>query len=122
MRVETFLETSRERHPDKIALVAGDARVSYAELDAGANRLANTLRARGLARGDRVVVFMNNSAEAIVSIFGTLKAGGVFSVVNPGTKADKLAWLLDKYRATALITERRLLAVAAEAIPRSAAL
>jgi long-chain acyl-CoA synthetase len=122
MRVETFLEASRARHPDKIALVAGGARLSYAELDARANRLANALRARGLARGDRVIVFLNNSVEAVVSIFGTLKAGGVFSVVNPGTKADKLAWLLEKYRATALITERRLLGVAAEAIPRAPSL
>jgi long-chain acyl-CoA synthetase len=122
MRVENFLEASRRRHPDKIALVAGEVRLTYAELDAQAERLAGALQARGLARGDRVVVFMNNSIEAVVSIFGTLKAGGVFSVVNPGTKPDKLAWLLDKYRAAALITERRLLTVAAEAIPRSSAL
>src|SRR6185312_6856385 len=76
----------------------------------------------GLARGDRVVIFMNNSVETVVSIFGTLKAGGVFSVVNPGTKAEKLAWLLEKYRATALVTERRLLTVACEAIPRAPSL
>ncbi|HEY6864832.1 MAG TPA: AMP-binding protein, partial [Burkholderiales bacterium] len=122
MRVEAFLEESRRRHPDKLALVAGGARLSYADLDAAASRCANALRERGLARGDRVVVFMNNSAEAVVAIFGTLKAGGVFSVVNPGTKADKLAWLLDKYRATALVTEGRLLPVAAEAIPRAPSL
>jgi long-chain acyl-CoA synthetase len=122
MRVEAFLAASRERHPEKTALVAGGARVTYAELDAASNRLANALRARGLARGDRVVVFMNNSIEAVVSIFGTLKAGAVFSVVNPGTKADKLAWLLEKYRATALVTERRLLTLACEAIPRAPSL
>jgi long-chain acyl-CoA synthetase len=122
VRVEAFLEASRERHPGKTALVAGGARLTYADLDARASRLANALRARGLARGDRVVIFMNNSVEAVVSIFGTLKAGGVFSVVNPGTKAEKLAWLLDKYRATALVTERRLLGVAAEAIPRAPSL
>ena len=122
MRVEAFLEESRARHPGKTALVAGGERVSYAELDARASRLANALRARGLARGDRVVIFMNNSVEAVVSIFGALKAGAVFSVVNPGTKADKLAWLLDKYRATALVTERRLLTLACEAIPRAPSL
>src|SRR5262249_32850732 len=49
-------------------------------------------------------------------------AGGVFSVVNPGTKAEKLAWLLEKYRATALVTARRLLTVACEAIPRAPSL
>jgi len=122
VRVEAFLEESRRRHPDKIALVAGGARLSYADLDAAANRCVNALRERGLARGDRVVIFLNNSVEAVVSIFGALKAGGVFSVVNPGTKGDKLAWLLEKYRATALVTERRLLPVAAEAIPRAPSL
>jgi long-chain acyl-CoA synthetase len=119
MRVEDFLEASRRRFPDKTALVAGEVRMSYAELDEAANRFANALIARGLARDDRVVVFMNNSIEAVVAIFGALKAGGVFSVVNPGTKADKLAWLLEKYRAAVLVTERRLLGVAAGAIPRA---
>jgi long-chain acyl-CoA synthetase len=121
MRVEQFLEESARRLPDKTALVVGEQRLSYAELDQAANRFAHGLRSRGLARGDRVIVFLNNGAEAVVSIFGTLKAGGVFSLVNPSTKADKLAFLLEKYGAAALITERRLVPVSAEALQRAPA-
>src|SRR5436309_608091 len=54
-------------------------------------------------------------------IFGTLLAGGVFSVVNPGTKADKLAYILNHCTAKALITEPRLAEVAAAARARAPA-
>ncbi|QDU24190.1 class I adenylate-forming enzyme family protein [Urbifossiella limnaea] len=116
MRVERFLADSAARHPDKTALVVGDARVSFAELDATANRLAHALRARGAGRGDRVVVFLDNSVEAVAALFAVLKAGGVFSVVNPTTKADKLAYVLNNCRAAAVVTSQRLLAAAGPAV------
>ena len=46
---------------------------------------------RGVARGDRVVIFMDNSWKAVVALFAVLKAGAVFSLINPSTKAGKLA-------------------------------
>jgi amino acid adenylation domain-containing protein len=73
------------------------------------------LKRQGVQRGDRVVVFLQNSPEAVISIFGALMAGGVFSVVNPSTKADKLAYILNNCTAKALITEPRLAAVATQA-------
>lgn len=54
------------RSPDKTALVCGGERVGHRELDARANRLAHTLRRRGVERGDRVIVFLDNSVEAVV--------------------------------------------------------
>ena len=63
------------------------------------DRLAAALAARGIARGDRVAVFMDNCWEAVVAIFAVLKAGAVFSPVNPSTKADKLAFILNNCRA-----------------------
>src|SRR4051812_11068079 len=91
MRVERFLSESARRFPDKTALVAGGSRTNYAELEEKANRFAHALRANGLRRGDRVVLFLANSTEAVVALFGTLKAGGVFTLVHPSTKAEKLA-------------------------------
>jgi long-chain acyl-CoA synthetase len=126
MRVEAFLRESARRFPDKIALVAaradGEARLTYSALDAESNRLAHGLREAGVGRGERVIVFLNNSVEAVVSIFATLKVGAVFSLVNPSTKADKLAYILNKYRAAALITEERLLPMASEAGARAPSL
>ena len=115
MRVEHFLEASARRHPDKTAIVAGGERVSFSALDARASRLAAWLQGRGVARGDRVVIFADNAIEAVVSLFATLKAGGVFSLVNPSTKADKLAFILGNCRPAALITQGRIAAVAADA-------
>lgn len=94
----------------------GESRVNYAELDAMANRLSHALRQRGVERDDRVVIFCDNSVEAVAGLFGVLKAGAVFSVVNPTTKADKLTYILNNCRARALITQAPVLAVAAPAV------
>jgi amino acid adenylation domain-containing protein len=68
-----------------------------------------------VGRGERVVVFLENSPETVAALFGALAAGAVFSVVNPGTKLDKLAYILNNCAARALITEPKLAAVATEA-------
>ena len=68
-----------------------------------ANRLAHSLIAEGVERWDRVAVYLDNSVDAVVSIFAILKAGAVFLVVNPSTKVDKLTYILDNCRAKCLI-------------------
>jgi long-chain acyl-CoA synthetase len=119
MRIEDFLTESARRFPEKTALVAGAARLTYAELDAASGRVAAALRARGVARGDRVVIFADNGWEAVVGLFAVAKAGAVFSLVNPTTKADKLTFILNNCRPTALLTLERLVPVAAEAVDQA---
>jgi long-chain acyl-CoA synthetase len=116
MRVEQFLRDSARRCGDKVALVAGGARVSYREIDRASDRLAGALAAGGIARGDRVIVFMDNCREAVIAIFAALKAGAVFSPINPSTKAEKLAFVINNCRARALITQDKLRAVASAAL------
>ncbi len=65
------------------------------------------------------MLFLDNSAEAVVSIFAVLKAGAVFSPVNPSTKADKLAYILNNCRARGVITQQKIAAVAADAVEAS---
>src|SRR5688572_20073522 len=113
MRVEEFLRASARRTPTKTALVAGRDRLTYEALDQASDRLAATLAARGVGRGDRVVVFTDNSVEGVVAIFAALKAGAIFSPVNASTKADKLAWILNNCQASALVTQNRIAGVAA---------
>ncbi|MBC8876201.1 MAG: AMP-binding protein [Planctomycetes bacterium] len=107
MQLESFLETSATQFPDKIALVCGKQRLTYAELDQQCNRLAHALLAEGIERGDRVAVYLDNSVEAVVSVFAILKAGAVFMMVNPTTKADKLTYVLNNSRAAAVILPAR---------------
>ena len=116
MRVERFLTDSARRCGDKVALVAGGARLTYRDLDRASDRLAGALADRGVARGDRVIVFMDNCREAVIAIFAALKAGAVFSPVNPSTKADKLAYVINNCRARALVTQDKLRVVANAAL------
>lgn len=105
--VQSFLEDSALRTPDKTALICGEQRLTYAEIDAMANRLAQALVANGVKRGDRVLLFLPNSVEMVISIFATLKANAVFVPVNHSTKADKLRFLVEDCRAAGLITWQR---------------
>ena len=100
------MELSAARSPEKTALICNGRRYTYAELEAKANRLAASLIAGGVQRGDRVAIFLENSAEAVISVFAILKAGAVFLVVNPTTKRDKMSYLLNNCRAAGLITDR----------------
>ena len=97
MQVEQFLENSARLYPDKVALVHGNERLTYREIDREANRLAHALIEAGVKRGDRVVTFVPNSVEAVLSIFATLKAGAVFVVLNATTKPDKLIYILNNW-------------------------
>ena len=110
MLVEEFLEQSARRLPDKTALVCDGRRVTYAALDARANGLAGALLEAGVGRGDRVAIFLENSVEAVVALFAALKAGAVIVLVNPTTKADKVAYMVDDCRAAAVVSDDRRLA------------
>lgn len=103
------LEGHAVRTPRKEALVCGGERLTYAEFDARANRLAHSLARAGIGRGDRVVLFLPNSAETAVGIFAVLKAGAVFVVVHPGTKEAKLHYILNNCRASGLIAPAEIL-------------
>ncbi|MCB8928396.1 MAG: AMP-binding protein [Ardenticatenaceae bacterium] len=105
--VQSFLEESAAQMPDKTALVCGDQRLTYAQIEAMANRLAQALQANGVQRGDRVLLFLQNSVELVVGIFATLKANAVFVPVNHSTKADKLRFVAQDCRAAGLITWQR---------------
>jgi amino acid adenylation domain-containing protein len=102
----------------KLAVVVDGNRVSYGELLDSARRFARALQEQGLERGDRVVVFTDNSLPCVVSIFGTLLAGGAFVVVNPQTKEDKLAYIISDSEAAFVVTEGTIARVAAQAKER----
>ena len=82
MRVETFLRHSATADPEKIAIIAGGTRLSFAALNDKSDRLAAQLLSRGVMRGDRVIIFMENIWETAVAIFAVMKAGAIFCPVN----------------------------------------
>ncbi|HET6696910.1 MAG TPA: class I adenylate-forming enzyme family protein [Gaiellaceae bacterium] len=104
---ETLL-ASAERVPEREAVVAGAERIAYAELVDRSLRLARALQDVGVGRGDRVAIYMDNSAGCTTAIYAAMLAGGVFVVVNPQTKEDKLLYVLDDCEAAVVVTEGSL--------------
>lgn len=107
MLLDSSLSECAARDPGKTALVCGERRATYAEVEGSANALAHAFRALGLARQDRVVMHFDNSVETVQGIFATLKASGVFVVVNPQVKGGKLAFILKDCNARILLTGTR---------------
>src|SRR5262245_20381586 len=105
MQLEEFLEKSARFFPDKTAIIVGEQRWTYSAIDSQCNRVARMLVERGVKRFDRVVIWLENSIECVISIFAALKAGATFVVVNPGTKPDKLSYIVSDCTAAALITD-----------------
>ena len=101
-----------DERPDHLAVIAGGERVTYAELAARAARMARGLQARGLRRGDRVAIFLENSVTVVAALYAASMAGAAFMVVNPQTKADKLRYVLADAAASALISDMRLATIA----------
>jgi long-chain acyl-CoA synthetase len=122
MLIQEFLERSCSASPDKTALIAGERRFAYREIDSSANALAHALREAGVEYGDRVAIFLDNSPESVISIFGVLKADAAFVVLNPTIKADKLAYILNNCRTTALITHSSRWEVAGAAAEKAPSL
>lgn len=103
-----LLSASRPECAGKAAVVVEGRSHTYADLCNDATRLAAALRARGLQRGDRVAIYMDNTWPCVVSIYAALLAGGTFLVVNPQTKADKLGFILSDSGAKVLLTDGHL--------------
>jgi non-ribosomal peptide synthetase component F len=93
-RLHELFEVQAESTPEADALVCGEERVSYCELNRRAERLARRLRAAGVGAGVHVGILLEPSPAAVVSILGTLKAGGVCvplpSTEPPDTEAPKI--------------------------------
>jgi amino acid adenylation domain-containing protein len=107
MLVNDFLQNSAQRFPDKVALVCDGHRLTYAQAEEQANRVANGLLELGIQRGDRVAVWLPNSVETVIAIFAILKAGATFVVINPTTKSGKLTYVLNNCAATGLFAPGR---------------
>ena len=92
----------------KPALIHGDRVVTYAELDAASDRLAGALARRGVARGDRVTIFMPNSVEFVIAFYGTLKAGAVVNPINAQSKEREVRFQVEDSGAKAVFVHEAL--------------
>ena len=88
-----ILRQSAERYSGNTA-VAMDARaITYAELESESNRFARSLMRHGVSRGDRVALWLPKSIEAVIAIYGIMKAGAAYVPVDPGAPAARMAYI-----------------------------
>ncbi|XRQ14395.1 amino acid adenylation domain-containing protein [Actinomadura welshii] len=104
------------RNPDAVALVFEDVELTYAEVDARANRLAHALADRGAGPERVVALALPRSPDMIVAELAVLKAGGAYLPLDPDYPADRLAFMLADARPICLVTTREL----ADAVPETA--
>jgi fatty-acyl-CoA synthase len=107
------------RTPDKLAVVDGEVRLTFAELDAVVDRTAAALHASGLAARDRLALLCHNSWQFIVLDFACARAGVVLVPINFMLGADEIAFILDHSGAEAFVVEDGLVPVAERALAAS---
>ncbi len=103
-----MFESQTDKAPDKEILVAADGKFTYRQLEDDANRTANALIAKGLQRGDRVIVLLNRTSRYFTSVFGISKAGGIFIPTNPDYPQERINTIMEDSGARFIITEGEL--------------
>ncbi|MEK3789306.1 non-ribosomal peptide synthetase [Paenibacillus sp. FSL K6-1230] len=104
---ERFEEQAASRS-DHSALVWDGQLLTYRELNARANRLARTLRGRGVQPDDIVAIMMERSTEMVIGVLATLKAGGAYLPIDPNYPEERIQYMLEDSGASLLLTQQQL--------------
>jgi amino acid adenylation domain-containing protein len=108
VHVQAAAQTARV--PDAVVLSWEGGRMTAAEVEARANRLANHLAAAGVRPGSRVAICMDRAPEMMISIVATVKAGAAYVPIDSAYPAERISWMLEDSAASVLLTQARLVA------------
>jgi amino acid adenylation domain-containing protein len=106
--VHQMFEQQVDLRPNAIALIFGDRRMTYRELNIQANRIAHRLRSLGVGPNLSVGICAERSPEMMAGVLGVLKAGGAFVPLDPEYPRDRLAFMVEDAHIAVLLTQRRL--------------
>lgn len=112
-----LIARAAERAPTSPALTYGKATLSYGELQDSVSRFASGLIGLGLARGERVAIYLEKRFETVIASFGAPAAGGVFVPLNPLLKADQVGYIMRDCNVRVLVTSPERLALLQETLP-----
>ncbi|MGF9646225.1 amino acid adenylation domain-containing protein [Paenibacillus sp. MABNS29] len=107
--IHQLVEEQAKRVPEATAVVFEGRRLSYAELNERANRLARTLRSVGVLPNQLVGLMARRSLETVVGILAVLKAGGAYVPIDPEYPEERIRYILENSNAQLLLTQRELL-------------
>src|SRR5262245_27386092 len=102
--LQQLVRHSAERFPDKVAVHARGASLTYAELEPRSTQLAHLLRARGVERGDRVGLYFPKAVESVIAMIGALKAGAAYVPLDPHAPVRRIAGIIENCGLRALVT------------------
>ena len=106
-RMHEYFERQCDRTPESVAVRARGVVLTYAQLEARANRIARLLRAGGARRGALVGLAVDRDADMLAALLGILKTGAGYVPLDPGFPAERLAYMADDAGLAALVTQRR---------------
>jgi amino acid adenylation domain-containing protein len=106
--IHTAFEAQVAAAPDQVALVAGERTLTYAQLDAQANRLAHHLRRYGVGPEIPVGLCLERGPEMVIAILGILKAGGAYVPLDPAYPQERLDTMLEQAAPPVILTDSRL--------------
>lgn len=110
------VERQAARTPDAAAIQFGAETVTYAELNERANRLAHSLRAKGVGSERIVALMASRSPLLLVGILGVLKAGGAYVAIDPAYPKERIDWMLEDCGEALLLTEKANAGVVTRAV------
>lgn len=100
-----LFEKQVDETPDKTALIANGEKWTFAELDAEANRIAHSLLARGIRKGDRIIHLLPRSGFVLMATFGILKAGAAFIPCDPDYPQERVEQIIEDSGSKFVITD-----------------
>ena len=113
-----FLPRAAEIYPDRVAVVHGSTRLTYAQVYERASRLASALARRGVRPGDVVSAMLPNVPSMLEAHYGVPMAGAVLNTINTRLDAETVAYILEHGEAKVLITDRVFAAVVGPALKK----
>ncbi len=107
LNIADLAEHAIDAVPDRVALICGDEKLTYAELEEKANRLAHYLIDQGVKKDDKVGLYCRNRIEIVIAMLGIVKAGAILVNVNYRYVEGELRYLFDNSDMVALVHERQ---------------
>lgn len=107
--VSRWFEVQADQRPDHDAVIFGNERYTYRQLNERANQLARTLRTKGVQADQFVAIISPHCIELIVGILAVLKSGGAYVPIDPQYPEDRIQYMLSDSRTEIVLTQRRLL-------------
>ena len=101
--VPQLFEEQVENRPEAVALIDGDRRITYRELNARANVVAGNLQVRGIGPGDFVAIMAHRSVDTVAALLGILKTGAAYVPIDPAYPQDRIEYMLEDTAAPLLL-------------------